>query len=255
MIKFYTNWFSPFSRKVALTLDYKAIEYEAVDGLTRINHDALLKLNPRGEVPTICDGSLVISQSSHILAYLDDAYPERPVYPREPTARAVARRLERLFDSQVDAALVNCSLWTWAKRQDQRPEGIIEAAQLEVDAALSEVESALNGRDHKFLFGDDAGIVEFSLWPHLTALRPLGIVLKRTKFPLTGRWYETMREAKLFKMDAARTAAFIQSMTDETHEREKIAWRGDRIEWMLARGYADWFFGEINDGRVIWPLR
>lgn len=30
-------------------------------------------------------------------------------------------------------------------------------------------------------------------------------------------------------------------------------WRGDRIEWLLARGYHDWFFNEIKQGRVLWP--
>lgn len=45
-------------------------------------------------------------------------------------------------------------------------------------------------------------------------------------------------------------AAFIQG---DSHERRKIFWRGDRIEWMLARGFHDWFAGEIAAERVIWP--
>ena len=36
-------------------------------------------------------------------------------------------------------------------------------------------------------------------------------------------------------------------------EREKIFWRGDRIEWILARGYHEWFFKEIEEDRVLWP--
>jgi hypothetical protein len=30
-------------------------------------------------------------------------------------------------------------------------------------------------------------------------------------------------------------------------------WRGDRIEWMLARGFHAWFFNEIEEDRVAWP--
>jgi hypothetical protein len=30
-------------------------------------------------------------------------------------------------------------------------------------------------------------------------------------------------------------------------------WRGDRIEWILTRGFHDWFYGEIRAGRVAWP--
>ena len=36
-------------------------------------------------------------------------------------------------------------------------------------------------------------------------------------------------------------------------ERRKIFWRGDRIEWLLARGFHDWFFNEIRQQRVLWP--
>ena len=35
--------------------------------------------------------------------------------------------------------------------------------------------------------------------------------------------------------------------------RKRIFWRGDRIEWMLSRGFHDWFFKEIAEGRVLWP--
>jgi hypothetical protein len=36
-------------------------------------------------------------------------------------------------------------------------------------------------------------------------------------------------------------------------ERRKLFWRGDRIEWLLARGYHHWFLGEIEAGRTLWP--
>lgn len=36
-------------------------------------------------------------------------------------------------------------------------------------------------------------------------------------------------------------------------ERTKIFWRGERIEWLLARGYHRWFVREIEEGRVLWP--
>jgi hypothetical protein len=32
-----------------------------------------------------------------------------------------------------------------------------------------------------------------------------------------------------------------------------LFWRGDRIEWMLARGFHDWFCNEIKSDRVLWP--
>jgi hypothetical protein len=67
-------------------------------------------------------------------------------------------------------------------------------------------------------------------------------------------WYKRCRDTKIFADDMARTKTFLSDpATMGTVERDKIFWRGDRIEWILARGYHDWFMKEITDGRVIWP--
>lgn len=63
-----------------------------------------------------------------------------------------------------------------------------------------------------------------------------------------------MRHDPVFAADARRTADFMKSIgPTSSFERTKIFWRGDRIEWLLARGFHEWFFGEIKAGRVLWP--
>ena len=63
-----------------------------------------------------------------------------------------------------------------------------------------------------------------------------------------------MRRDPIFLDDARRTAGFMKSIgTTSEFERTRIFWRGDRIEWLLARGFHDWFFGEIKAGRTLWP--
>jgi hypothetical protein len=37
------------------------------------------------------------------------------------------------------------------------------------------------------------------------------------------------------------------------YEDEKIVWRGDRIEWLFAHGFQDWFVSELLHGRAIIP--
>lgn len=255
-MKLYTNQFSPFARKVMLALNFKKLAYESVDGLAKENHEELWLINPRGEVPTLQDGDTVVSQSAHILAYLEDAYPEPSIYPPAPSDRAIARRLEHLFDTRVDALIVDASLWTWAEREDERPDGLMEAAQADLDLALADVEDALSQSDEPFMFGDSPGSVEFSLWPHLTAVKPLGFSIDKARFPKLLAWFAAMKSQALFQDDAKRTADFLRSsFNSDSHEKRKIAWRGDRIEWILSRGYHDWFFNEIKSDRVIWPLK
>lgn len=252
-MKLFTNWFSPFARKAALALDYKQLDYEAIDGLAHANLEALRAVNPRAEVPTLVDGDLTIAQSALIVAYLEDAYPERPIYPKAAPDRAKARALEHLFDTRVDAILVDSSLWRWAQRDDEPPEGLLAAAQEDLNAAFDSVEKHFQENQTKFAFGDEPGAADFTMWPHMAAVAPLGLNIDEKRFPATLEWFAHIRNEPLFQADAKRTITFLKNFSPDTHENKKIAWRGDRIEWMLAKGYHDWFFNEIKSDRVIWP--
>ncbi len=250
----YTNWFSPFARKVALALDYKGLAYEAVDGLAHTHAEALRALNPRGEVPTLIDCEAVVANSSHILAYLEDRYPQRPILPDDPAARAAVRGLERLYDTQVDAVVVTASLWTWAERDDAPPAGMMEKAQSDIDAALEVTEAFLARHGGAWACGETPGVADFAMWPHLAALRPLGFGLDAARFPQVAAWLKRAAAEPVFAVDARRTAAFLKDGFGADHERRRIAWRGDRLEWVLARGHYGWLVGEIEAERVIWPL-
>src|SRR5262249_36299591 len=61
------------------------------------------ELNPAGKVPVLENG-FVLPESAVILEYLDEAYPERPLLPPDPAARARARLLVFRFDDQLGDA-------------------------------------------------------------------------------------------------------------------------------------------------------
>jgi maleylacetoacetate isomerase len=54
---------------------------------------AYLARNPQGLVPTLEDGSVVLTQSLAIIEYLDEGWPEPPLLPSDPVARARVRAL------------------------------------------------------------------------------------------------------------------------------------------------------------------
>ena len=62
-----------------------------------------------------------------------------------------------------------------------------------------------------------------------------------------------MRRLEPCVRDLERTKALLSNLAEADLERTKIFWRGDRIEWVLARGFHPWFLREIEEGRVIWP--
>lgn len=252
-MKLFSNGFSPFARKVALVLDYKGLEYETVDGLARQNHASLLALNPRAEVPALVDGDITVVNSSDIVAYLDQKYPERPVYPATLKDKVEARAIERLADTRIDAIMLDCSIWLWADRKDTPPAGLIEAGQRDLDTIFARLEDILAAHPSPLPYAHWT-IAEFALWPHLAALRALGLSLSPERFPRLSAWFGAMRRDRLFLADAKRASEFVKSIpTNTSFEREKIFWRGDRVEWLLARGFHDWFFEEIRAGRTLWP--
>jgi glutathione S-transferase len=76
---------SPFSWRVMLTLALKRLPYESkLLEFSKGDHKSsgYLKLNPRGKVPTLKDGSFVLYESLAIMAYLDRKYPDPPIFGR-----------------------------------------------------------------------------------------------------------------------------------------------------------------------------
>jgi glutathione S-transferase len=249
-VKLYDNAFSPFARKVRLVLDHKGLEVELVDGLRRANRDALEAVNARVEVPTLIDGDLTVVNSTDIVGYLEHAYPDRPVLPKDPRARVKARAWERCSDTVVDPILVDLSYWTWARRTDSMPAGMLAAAQADMLQIYDALERDLG--DAEFLCGE-LSIADLALFPHLTAGKALGVPFSKERHPRVSAWLKRLSGSPIGAADLARARAYVSSLDRAELELERIFWRGDRIEWVLARGFHRWFVGEIEAGRVIWP--
>jgi glutathione S-transferase len=250
MIKLYDSAFSPFARKVRMALEYKELPFEAVDGLLKANHATLKAANGRVEVPVLVDGGIVVVNSADIVAYLDDRYPEKPVYPDDPAARVHARAWERAADSFVDPILINISYWKWAERTDTMPEGLLDAARADLRIVYEALNSELAERE--FVSGPFS-IADIALFPHLASARAMEVQYSAQEHPHVARWFKRMRALPVCAADLRRARDFVMGIKDRDVERRRIFWRGDRIEWMLARGFDAWFFNEIREDRVAWP--
>ena len=95
------SFVSPYVRKVLACLNLKGLDYE-VDPITPFfGNDEYERVSPLRRIPILTDGDFNICDSSVICAYLDDAYPERPLLPAEPRERAKARWLEEYADTRL----------------------------------------------------------------------------------------------------------------------------------------------------------
>jgi glutathione S-transferase len=79
---------------VRIALVEKGIPYATREVDLASRPPELFELNPAGAVPVlVVEGGAAIPESLVILQYLEDRFPERPLLPPEPLARARARLL------------------------------------------------------------------------------------------------------------------------------------------------------------------
>ena len=252
-MKLYDNAFSPFARKVRLVLQLKGIDHEIVDALTHSAREHLKAVNPRAEVPALVDGDIVVVNSSDIVAYLEHRHPEPPVLPGDPAGRVAARAWERCADTLVDAICTNISYWSWAERADERPPGMIERAREEMATVYDAMERDLKDRDY---LAGDLSIADIALFPHVAGGKLMGIPFDPSRHERVAAWMKRLRSRPAFLADLDRTRRYFEAVAQGSGvnvERKKLFWRGDRIEWIVSRGFADWFHREIAEDRVLWP--
>lgn len=74
---------SPYAWRALLALEFKGLNYESkILQSSKQEHKApaYLAINPRGQVPALRHGDLVLSESLAIMAYLEKVFPEPPMF-------------------------------------------------------------------------------------------------------------------------------------------------------------------------------
>ena len=97
--------FSMYPEKARWALDYKAVPH--------VRHSVLpgphvVQLMPRfgqKSMPILRHQGRVLKDSAAVLEYLEEAYPNSPLFPTDPQQRARAMEIERWFDDEVGPAL------------------------------------------------------------------------------------------------------------------------------------------------------
>jgi glutathione S-transferase len=113
VLELYHNINSVCAQKVRIALKEKG--QEAEDHILTLrgdqNEPEYLKLNPNGVVPTLVHDGRPIVESSLILYYIDDMFPDPPLMPKEPRSRHRVRMYNKLIDEYLHNA---CTILTFA---------------------------------------------------------------------------------------------------------------------------------------------
>lgn len=139
---------SPYVRKVLACLELKSVAYRIDPIAPFVGNDAFTRISPLRRIPVLIDGDLVLNDSSVICQYLEDRYPQTPLYPAGIVDRAHARWLEEYADSHLGEVLIwRLFYQLGAKRHlfgESPDEAIVQRArEVDIPAALDYLETRL----------------------------------------------------------------------------------------------------------------
>jgi len=157
----YAGWFCPFVQRVWTVLEEKNIPYQYVEVNPYHKPDSLLKLNPRGLVPTLEYEKKALYESTVIVEFLEDAYPDhgQKLLPADPFQRAISR----IWTDFVTSRIIP-SWHRFLQHQPGQTKSTIDDVRKEYHGHLKEFTDAMDG-EGPFFFGKEPMMVDFILAP------------------------------------------------------------------------------------------
>ena len=227
MIKIYDHNESVCCQKVRLTLAEKGVEFKnihvAIEDGEQYN-EAFLKLNPAGVVPVAVHKGNVITESTIINEYINEAFSGPQLMPTEPYWRAKKRSWSHLLDSEIHLPHTTCLSFVVALRfvfldSLNTPEKLAEhfanvknpeIRLMQKDAieqgykapqftlAVIAFDNMLEKMDRQleqspWLAGNTISLADLDVAPYIHRLESLKLSNMWTKYPKVSVWYENMK--------------------------------------------------------------
>lgn len=237
LITLYEIPVSPYAQKVKLALLEKGLEFVAKIPNMDAPEPAFLAASPRLEVPALVDDQVTLFDSSIILEYLEDRWPERPLLPKGAVERARVRVLEEVCDTLYDA--VNwgvAEIMMFQRASGEQADKMLAVAREQVAGLNARLERELEGRE--WLNGASFGYADVVAYPFVSGA--MALKNKPAAGSRLSAWVTAMRErpsAQRVRQDIIATlpqfANRPKEIADGHHRRE---YRDHRLDWMLRSG-------------------
>ncbi|XP_069970735.1 pyrimidodiazepine synthase isoform X1 [Penaeus vannamei] len=203
VLRCYSMKFCPFAQRTRLILVAKNVKHDIVNVNLKTKPEWLFEKNPLGKVPALEKDGKMLFESLVTCDYLDEAYPEPPLYPTDPWQKAHDRVFMELW-SKVTGPMYK----VYFAKGDQ--EALAKAVE-DIQAGLSLFETELDKRTTMFYGGEKPGMLDYMIWPWVERLPMAEMmagglkVFQQETFPKLFAWVEKMKE------DKAVSAVFISA--------------------------------------------
>ena len=248
MLTLYDHIESPCCQKVRLALAEKQIPFKPVwvDIENGDNLDpSYLALNPKAQVPVLVHeadgGKFVLTESTAICEYLEDRFPDVPLFPHAPQERATARRWALIVDMGIHVPHTAAITFTIAFREQLLAKldsaekrgtylaGIKDPVNREVRAQMLEqgfdspyFHQALRSFDELFrmmeaqlaqtrwLASDSFSYADIVIAPYVKRCLLLNLGSMLAPYPSILPWYKAITERKSWQAEiVAKDAQFV----------------------------------------------
>jgi len=103
MLKLCGFHLSNYHNKLRIALLEKGVAFEEDPGCSPSQKDEFLARSPIGKVPFLeLDNGRRLAESEVIAEYLEEAYPQKPLLPKDPYERAKVRELVKFMELHVE---------------------------------------------------------------------------------------------------------------------------------------------------------
>lgn len=191
---------SPFSRKVRLCLGEKRIEVKLVEERYWEKDAELMRRNPAGKVPILKLESKVLTESTAICEYLEDAYPNPALMPRSADDRYEVRRLVNWFDDkfyhEVTTKLVGERVFRKVMGTGYPDSSNVKAGAKAIKYHLDYMAWLLEKR--RWLAGNEMTLADFAAASHLSCLDYISDV-DWNRSEVVKDWYAKIKSRPAFR--------------------------------------------------------
>jgi len=187
-------WRSGTSYRTRIALNAKGVAYrqDPVNLLAGEQaSEAYRALNPQGLVPALVVGETVLTQSTAIIEWLEERYPDPPLLPADSDARAIVRAMAMTVACDIhplgNLRVLKALKHDFGAGEEARNAWI--ARWIEDGFAALEVMIARHGRT--YVFGDRLTLADCHLVPQVYSAERFNVPLDR--FPALVRVVENAR--------------------------------------------------------------
>ena len=248
---------SPYAQKIKIALREKGVAFEVQlpDTLGTGRTDGpFVAANPRAEVPVLVDGENCIFESTIILEYIEDRWPEPPLLPLSPRARAAARITEEICDTQYEAVNWGVSeVLTFRRAAGELRETLLKEATRQTVVLQDWLATRLGDAD--WFGGDRFGWADAAVAPLVHRSVHHGMA-PPTGSPLA-KWHQRALErpsvAVTFAEFEASRPGMIALLDLYAKGERRREYRDQRLEWMIKSGGIEVVLAGLRDGNIRFP--